>query len=69
MIRSNDLHKALNRLEKEIDKPGGFNEYAQFCEELLLELLPHLTAKGKAMALEAIRSNYCLESDENEHRL
>ncbi|SDR82825.1 hypothetical protein SAMN05444162_0139 [Paenibacillaceae bacterium GAS479] len=37
---------ALERLRNELDKPEGFSEYAQFCEEALQTLIPCLNEKG-----------------------
>ncbi|MNO43389.1 hypothetical protein D3C76_336080 [compost metagenome] len=40
-----DTKYALELLENEHDKCGGFDEYPQFCEEMLKEIIPQLSNK------------------------
>ncbi len=44
-------------LELETTKPGGFSEYAQTCEDLLIELLPYLSIEGLRIAEETFIRN------------
>ncbi|MCM3257123.1 hypothetical protein M3664_04910 [Paenibacillus lautus] len=37
---------ALERLANETEQPGRFKEYTQFCEELLIKILPMLSTEG-----------------------
>lgn len=41
-----DAYAALERLANEVEQPGGFKEYTQFCEELLIKVLPMLSENG-----------------------
>lgn len=58
-----EAHAALKRLEREVDN-GGFNEYAQHCEELLIEVLPYLSDKGLEMVKRKSLENCRLEVSE-----
>lgn len=52
---------ALKRLELEVDRPGGYSEFAHFSEELLVEILPYLNSKGLEIVRSSALSNCQLE--------
>jgi deoxyribodipyrimidine photolyase len=50
----------LKALGEENEHDGGFNEFAQFCEESLADLAEHLTEEGQQLLIENIERTSCL---------